>query len=79
MKCGDVEVTEGVYHWSCFFVAAAELVVKGLLEGGPEVDIEMMRAIKTVGDRGGLRKPTSDEIVAMARYLRAGGEWEQER
>lgn len=73
LMCGDVEVTEATYHLSLFFIAITELRDRGLVAGGPDVDLEMMRAIKTVGKRAGLREPTQDEMRQLTDYMRSGG------
>ena len=63
-----VPVTKGMYHLAFVLVTCEELKEKGLLIGGPEIDVPRMRGLVAAGESA-YEKPTDAEIQSIMDYL----------
>ncbi len=71
-------ITLDGYKAACFLVNCESLKAKGILQDGPEIDLELFKAIKVIGERSGWPEPNEEDCKNLADYFRKGGKWEQE-
>lgn len=63
----EIVITPGMYTQCVLLLAVEDLKKRGMVAGGPDIDEDAIRAIKTLGDKKGWPQPTDEDVVEFIR------------